>query len=255
MPEGSYYPPVMYWSVRYSTDSGQKSFTAAPEQKTFTVTLPKNIPAAVLVWPVTVHPAGTVRFFHPAGCIYPYTTVLAWQDGFAADILATLYSASKDRETTGSFCSYFNWERFMDVLHRKETESEDCIRQAIEDGTSTIPAYYNPWLLDKNDILSAIADRSFTVYRLYPCPRITVATAAIAVFPSMSGTCTASDLLSPYIPENNLIRESSCITISSVSGMQTLFLYNTDALLSFSLSPAGKITLAISALPLYTGAK
>lgn len=76
------------------------------------------------------------------GTIYPYSRTLTRKDSFAADVLQTMYCAA-DEDVTSSqkdnFFMRFNWQRFM----------EEC------------RMYDDPWLLDKEKIMKAIASGSF----------------------------------------------------------------------------------------------
>lgn len=78
------------------------------------------------------------------GTIYPYGTILTQKDSFAADVLRTMYAATDDSASDSqiqNFFMRFNWQRFM----------EECRN------------YENPWLLDKEKIMKAIASGSFKV--------------------------------------------------------------------------------------------
>ncbi len=79
----------------------------------------------------------------PLGAIYPYSIRLQEKDGFAASVLYSLYCQSKQGgEETAYFLCRFNWQKFM----------ESC-RQKAED----------PWSLDKERIMKAIASGHFSL--------------------------------------------------------------------------------------------
>jgi hypothetical protein len=122
-------------TVPYTEEDGTVSFT---------ITLCKNFATPVLAW----RPARE----KPLGTIYPYKTTLTFEDGFAADILRTLYAGAEKSGTDGKaattpqsalqvkeFLSKFNWSRFM----------EACT------------TYEDAWLLDRARILEKIATGTF----------------------------------------------------------------------------------------------
>lgn len=100
------------------------------------LTVRKNVCTPVLK---EVNEADTTVLY---GTIYPYSTALTQKDSFAADVLQTLYCGADDsisESQKDNFLMRFNWQRFM----------EEC------------RSYEEPWLLDKEKIMKAIASGSF----------------------------------------------------------------------------------------------
>lgn len=126
------------WTVNYTDGSSFGELRASPG-KTFSLTMPRNCCIPLLARAENAAP--TVK---PYGAIYPYTTTLTKADGFSADILRTLYSASSSsnqHSKVQTFLSRFNWQRFME----------------------TCRTYEDPWLLDRERILTKIANGTFTM--------------------------------------------------------------------------------------------
>jgi hypothetical protein len=228
--EQTAYPDLDFWVIEYSSEQGTEKIRAGRNTASITLSLPENIPAAVQAWPVTRHNGKDVLFFHPAGTVYPYSLTLSWEDGFAADILSSLYKVTANRHEAGSFCSCFNWERLMSALRVRVTAYTETT------------GYYDPWLLNKDGILSAIAGRSFSVYKLK-----NQETTAVSL---QEYTET---VLAPFIPANTFISGNNNITLLKKG--QNIFLYGREKIAVISLTATGKISLAIRDLPLYTGNK
>ena len=137
------------WHICYVDENNVLQEITAPYTEedgtvSFTITLCKNFATPVLA----SRPAGG----KPLGAIYPYKTTLTSKDGFAADILRTLYAGAEKSDTDGKaaattqsvlqvkeFLSKFNWSRFM----------ESCA------------TYEDAWLLDRARILEKIAAGTF----------------------------------------------------------------------------------------------
>jgi hypothetical protein len=143
-----------------------------PTDRDVTVTLEKNRCAPFLFYPLTGTPVGdssllsqtspalspdelSLRFFAPAGCVYPAGTAATWQDGFASRLcLDLLIHTTPDlsAEQRQAFCMRFNWQRFsreVAALEQAATES-----RTIET--------FNPWNLDRQKIITAICAGKFT---------------------------------------------------------------------------------------------
>ncbi|MBQ5492119.1 MAG: hypothetical protein IIT68_08735 [Treponema sp.] len=77
----------------------------------------------------------------PYGMIIPYTNSLNQKDGFSAELLRALYVSAQNGTPAQvqNYLSRFDWVRFM----------------------QTCRTYEDPWLLDKERLMKAIAGGSF----------------------------------------------------------------------------------------------
>ncbi|MBP5752363.1 MAG: hypothetical protein J6W60_05840 [Treponema sp.] len=99
----------------------------------FPFSLPKNYVSAVLAYPV-------VDGFRkrPLGAVYPYSCKLDVTGGFVAEVLARVYRLAEGSGVQ-DYLSRFNWQRLYD----------ECA------------VYEDPWVLDMDRIVKAIAKGSF----------------------------------------------------------------------------------------------
>ena len=99
-------------------------------------------------------------FFYPAGCIYPYSKNLTWLQGFSSSLLYDFYYHSKYSGNSGeiseTFASCFNWKKLCE-----EVEKRDFLKK--ESGENSEQDPFNPWLLDRTEILSSIENSVFSV--------------------------------------------------------------------------------------------
>ena len=152
-PDAATISEIAGWDVVCTQPSGSRRISVAPNAGSCTVSVTQDVPAGILAYPVIAD--GTSHFpVYPAGCIYPYGRSCTIPDGFAADILSSLYAGASSSSDSEYFAQIFNWPRFMDAVRRNKTEAEAA-------GTQ-----YNPWLLDKSAVLTAIANRTFSVRKL-----------------------------------------------------------------------------------------
>lgn len=94
------------------------------------------------VTPVMLYQKDVVE---PAGCIWPVSTSITEKGGFCSRILWRLLTetdnSSGPPEAIKAYCGRFNWKRFCDEV------------ETIE----------NPWELNQQKILKAVADGTFTM--------------------------------------------------------------------------------------------
>lgn len=94
-------------------------------------------------------------FFKPAGTIFPYGEELTFLQGFSAELLSEFFVHSKiegnSADCTERYASCFNWKKLMTEMERLSRESEES------------DSFYNPWLLDKSEILREFESGNFSV--------------------------------------------------------------------------------------------
>ena len=110
--------------------------------------LPKNYAVPVLVFSGASEAimagdniATVSEYRNQYGMIYPYTVGVSEKDAFASSVLFTMYAASSSGlKETEEYLSSFNWGKFIELCDE----------------------YENPWKLNKQKIMEAIADGSFS---------------------------------------------------------------------------------------------
>ena len=138
------HPPLAGWQILCWQKSGTYSQTLSPSQKEFTLTMEKNIPTAILCYPLSILNSTQVRFFHPAGCIYPYSQTPTWQEGFTAEIFFQLAKEKSIEELLTSPLLQFNWPRL--------TQQTDKRFQQAQEKNSI----FSPWFLQEEILKEAI---------------------------------------------------------------------------------------------------
>lgn len=150
------HPALSGWLLRTVEDGRQKSIRIEPGARTLDISVPRNKAFPILLQPLTLHSTSTdvmceAEFFHPAGCIYPYSTSASWNGGFTAQTLFALLTAqgTSDTERAESFCSSFNWERLSAQIRQAESD-------AVTEGKD-----YSPWRTDMAQILEVLSSGKF----------------------------------------------------------------------------------------------
>lgn len=123
-------PQSESWTVKTSRNSSSEEFSV--DGNSFYFSVNKNEATAILAYS-----GGHAR---PCGAIYPYSTSLSFQDGFAAEVLFTLCAASASSAAgTHEYLSKFNWQRFMEECAAFGEQSwkldKERIMQKISSGT------------------------------------------------------------------------------------------------------------------------
>ena len=206
-----YLPELEKWSVNLSGVA--EPVEVSPDQKTIFLQLPKNRPCCITVTPVT-----QTQFFKSAGTIYPYSKSITWSGGYAARLYNT---AVKD--------SSFNWEKLLTTLEEKQQE---------------LASFYNPWLLDTQEVLEGIAYHSFSANKL-----------------KLSQTvCVELDfeVFSSYVPENEFMRTAETPYVTVKKDVPQLFALRQGSGppdpcygLLISASSAKNISLEFISMPIY----
>lgn len=202
-----YLPELEKWSVNLSGVA--ELVEVLPDQKTISLHLPKNRPCSIIARPITQS-----NFFKSAGTIYPYSKSISWSGGYAA----SLY------KTAGQAADTFNWEKLMQTLDEKALDEE---------------AFYNPWLLDSQEILEGIAYHNFTATKLKQSQTF----------------CLELDfeVFSSYVPENDFMRTAERPYVTVKRDQPQLFaLAQSSAYgLLISAASAKNISLEFISMPIY----
>jgi hypothetical protein len=238
-----------YWQIRWCCADGIKIKEIPPGTEKFSLMLPENLAAAVIVQPVTKNYAA---FFRPAGCIYPENTVSTWTDGFAATILYRLLSADSGNLSARAYSfSRFNWTRFLAEIRQKEKESvarlEAAAENTVDETTVGQKTFYNPWNLNAEKILSEITAKTFTVYDLNLSAR---EICSIPVTELFSGINATDAVISTYLPENTIVKKYDIITLRKPTREPAVFLLFPDTFEILSVNKNGIVSLVRSELPI-----
>lgn len=126
---------VVWWSA--DNAPLEKELTASEAGSgTVTLTLKQGSVTPVMLYREDI--------LEPAGCIWPVSAIIDDGGGFPARMLWRLLNETDPEsgtpEAIRAFCERFNWKRFCDVVATIE----------------------NPWNIDQQMVLNAIADGSFT---------------------------------------------------------------------------------------------
>lgn len=138
------HPPLAGWKLAYLQGGQQKTEILSPSTTSVHLSLDKNQPTAVLFYPLTQLQSQPARFFHPAGCVYPYTREASWLEGFTAEILFQLAKSMSPEELATSPLSRFNWLRLTQ-------QAGKLAQQAMNEGRG-----FSPWFLQAELLKDAI---------------------------------------------------------------------------------------------------
>ncbi len=209
--EQSLYPELLAWSI--TTNEARNQPVEASVQK-IELTISKNKPFYLIAQPITKSSQGQSCFFHCAGGIYPYcyehsgkkgTVKVSWEQGFNAYLMdSMLFSASSfhrssssksdnenhnksdsDKSEYENYLASFNWKKMVDTIQTKTVPE-----------SSSSEDFYNPWHTDLPAIKQGIAYKNFSATLLNQKNCFSVV---------LQDYGTNESVLSPYIPENEMI--------------------------------------------------
>lgn len=138
------HPPLAGWQLVYLQGGQQKTETLPASTASVHLSLDKNQPTAVLLYPLTQLQGQPAVFFRPAGCVYPYNREASWLEGFTAEILFQLAKSMSPEELATSPVSRFNWPRLTQ-------QAGKLAQQAMNKGRS-----FSPWFLQAQPLKAAI---------------------------------------------------------------------------------------------------
>lgn len=202
--ENTSYPVLVRWEIRWHDGYTSGQIQTDAGCSAVRLEIQRNIPCAVTARPVTIRGNTEELFFFPAGCMYPFTESVAWEDGFAAATAYRLYAESAtDHNSTenAQFLAQFNWERFITQLHIAETED----------------TAFNPWLIDEKKLEEAIAARTFSVSLLHVKKNKTLNSSRIlrtaSAYLPAENKQTEELLLHSYIPAQKGIDDEDSVSV------------------------------------------
>ncbi len=206
-----------------------------PQTKTISLRVDKNRPCCIIATPVTQN-----QFFKPAGTIYPYSTSITWSGGYAAMLYKTISTAANQSGYTADYIedylSSFNWGKLLETLEQKQADAA----AATEDSASP---FYNPWLLNTQEVLEGIAYKNFSATKL----KLTQTVIVPLDF----------QVFSSYIPENEFMNQKNQPYVTVKLNAPQLFALRlgsgtTDATytLLISASSAKNISLEFISMPI-----
>lgn len=146
-------PGIQSWRVilTCAEECVQTDIPVSVEKVSFV--LEKNAVCAISAFPVTEDGFSEAAGYKPAGCIYPYQRRLSFLHGFSASVLSDFYthtvSAGTSAHDSAEHAARFNWRKFIETVQQRNSSAPDLLP-------------YNPWLLDKERILSGIESGTFS---------------------------------------------------------------------------------------------
>lgn len=138
------HPPLAGWKIIHWKEGGSFAESLPAGQGEVALTMAKNIPTAILCYPLTTVDGATLSFFHPAGCIYPYSKAASWEEGFAAETFYQLARQKSLQELSASTLLRFNWPRLTQQTTRRFEQARE--KEAI----------FSPWFLQEMILREAI---------------------------------------------------------------------------------------------------
>ena len=203
--EQSLYPELTGWLITTNEVRNQSVEASVHEIE---LTVNKNKPFYVIAQPVTKSAQGQSCFFHCAGGIYPYsyersgktgTVNVTWEQGFSAYLMDSMFLSANSiyaqNESQKSACenyiSSFNWKKLVTAIQSKTTIDPNVEAQEV---------FYNPWYTDLSAIKQGIAYKDFSATLLNQKNCFSVV---------LQDYGTNESVLSPYIPENEMIHNFS----------------------------------------------
>lgn len=227
------YPQISYWILELNTASNSVTMNCTTLEREIHFCVNKNEPVSITALPVSKDSTESKKiFFKCSGGIYPYgkentQIVLSWKEGFTAFLMQSMFKSSKkmnySQEDIKNFISKFNWEKLLNSVDEKiENQNQEA---------------YNPWLLNKEEILKGISNGSFSAR-------------ALKMKEVMEVKIPENQhILSSFIPENEKIEKKSQILIKK-SEVNVFSDYNLNGILVKGDS-VQNLSIENISLPLY----
>lgn len=242
-----YLPELTGWKIELQQANGIRTLSAEADRP-LTVKVPRNKPLCIIAQPIIAQPMVEQSpeppvqstFFKCAGALYPYmyspeteALELTWQGGYAATLMKAIINSGEQagysKEFTRQTVEQFNWERLVEILNENQAQQDTIC--------------YNPWLLDRQQVLEGIAWQKFSATKL-----------------KLSGALAVeleTPVFSSYIPENEWLRapeQASQYNVTVKKDGQALFALDdgtfTTGVLIYGTS-LKNISLEFISLPIY----
>lgn len=226
-PEKSYginYPALQEWKISINYGFASSSFNLPALVPGFYLPVYSNEPVSILAWPIT----DGISFFEASGMIFPYSQSFDWQEGFTALILHKFYLSQKENKEIEKWCQKVNWQKMSESLNEKSKKS---------------PIFYNPFLLDQENILSALINKelSASLFNLKKTSSV-----PISAFRENKNF----DYLSSYIPQNLAIKLNSCVSMKENWNSNFLCLSEPKEIVTASIDSSEILSLTYNLLPI-----
>ena len=199
------YPPISRWKITLAQNDHTSIFYQEPDT-VIKVSTQKNCPFSIQAAPVTLLKNGNeCLIFHPSGYIYPSSSEakLTWEQGYAAFLMEGLYKNCRQNgfsaPQAARYMSTFNWEKLISYI-------QEQINKSVQDGKK----FYNPWLCDSGKIIKNLSNETFRASLLNSSGCYQLSAANLRQNYEIT-------ILSPFIPENQIIKKTGQITIKKDS--------------------------------------
>lgn len=198
----------------------------------------KNKPLSITATPITLNKNNQpVEFFKCAGAIYPqnYKVVknkgkfwqgnkgnvqMSWENGFSAQLMQTLYDSaaqsSYDEQMIQDFIARYNWKKMQQYIQgqidsfEENMQAEMNIQTNANTQATSLPLFYNPWLLDMQTVLEKIAMQGFTATALNLKNSFQISLED-KIYCESSESIAA---MSSFVPENQIIQKYGTISLA-----------------------------------------
>lgn len=198
----------------------------------------KNKPLSITATPITLNKNNQpVEFFKCAGAIYPqnYEVVknkgkfwqgnkgnvqMSWENGFSAQLMQTLYDSaaqiSYDEQMIQDFIAGFNWKKMQQYIQAQIDSFEENMQTEMNMQTNantqatSLPLFYNPWLLDMQAVLEKIAMQGFTATALNLKNSFQISLEDKIYCESSESIA----VMSSFVPENQIIQKYGTISLA-----------------------------------------
>ncbi len=233
----------------------------------------KNKPLSITATPITLNKNNQpVEFFKCAGAIYPQNfevlknkgkfwqgnkgnVQMTWENGFSAQLMQTLYDSaaqsSYDEQIIQDFIAGFNWKKLQQYIQGQIDSFEENMQAEMNIQTNentqatSLPMFYNPWLLDMQTVLEKIAMQGFTATALNLKSSFQI---------SLKDKLHRDNseliaVMSSFVPENQIIQKYG--TISLAKDKASLFSLDNLYGVIFTGTSAKNVSIEYVFLPIF----
>lgn len=240
-------PPLDKWKIEFFSDSGIETFYT--NDLKLDLKLKKNRIAFVIATPITLDLSNkSYSFFKCCGGIYPQEfkkenrVDMTWESGFCSYVMKLLYNESTRRglafEEIVKNLASFNWRKFLDVITEKVEESVVLTQDYLlkDDSSMERPIFYNPWLLDLEELVCSISFGNFSLSKLNQTDVLNV-------------NFNCQNVFSSFVPECRLQGSKQFLSVKKNS--ITLFSYSNSYGIIVENKEKDFLSVEFIPLPLY----